>query len=83
MTGAAEVVRFRGRLRKKPVVELVKPDNVVERREAEKALRESVARKTQAENQRKSVARLATRLAEVRKRNNFAKGIKTAMGGDG
>jgi len=86
MTGAVTVVWFLGkrRTRRNPEedtgVSLIKPQ---ERTEAEQALRESAARKSAVQSQRGRVARAVDSLAEVRKRNNFAEGIRTAMlGGD-
>lgn len=71
---------FLGKRRRK--VNLTKPDNLAERREAEQALRESAARQSEVVKQRGVVASVASSLAEVRKRNHFARGIKIAMGGD-
>lgn len=84
MTGATAVL-FRGKRRpeRRETVSLTKADNLAERREAERAVRESAVRADLAIRQRGVVARLAASLTEVRQRNNFANGIRAAMlGGD-
>lgn len=83
MTGAATVVWFLGRSRKTPKevkpVGLTKPESL---QEAQRAIRESAARASDVQAQRGTVARVVERLAEVRKANNFAHGIRAAMGGE-
>lgn len=86
MTGAATVVWFLGRSRKAPrseesegTVELAKTEGM---QEARQAVRESSARASRVQQQRGTVAKVVERLAEVRKSNNFAQGIKAAMGGE-
>lgn len=84
MTGAATVVWFLGRSKKtrpepvKPVA-LNKPEAI---QEAQRAIRESAARASDVQAQRGTVTRVVARLAEVRKANNFAHGIRAAMGGE-
>lgn len=86
MTGAATVVWFLGRKRDARKsdegggVSLDKPES---RTEAERAVRESAERQQEATGQRGVVSKLVYSLAEVRKDNHFAEGIRTAMlGGD-
>lgn len=89
MTGATAVIRFRGLRRKQrrsdpvetPVV-LKKPDNLAGQREALRAVRESTDRGREVSKQRGAVAHMTARLAEIRKRNHLAEGIRAAMGGD-
>lgn len=87
MTGATAVVRFRISRRSKakapaPSVDLSRPENLHQQHEAEQAVRDSLARSTAASNQSSAVTRMASRLAEVRKNNHFAEGIRAAYGGD-
>lgn len=85
MTGATAVVWFLGRNRKTPRseesehVELKKTEGI---QEARQAVRESAVRADRVQQQKNNVARMVERLAEVRKSNNFAQGIRAAMGGE-
>lgn len=86
MTGAPPVVWIFGKRRKRkadPQVDLQKPANLTEQREAQRAVAESAARQDQVAKQRGTVARMAESLAEVRQANHFAEGIRAAMGGEG
>ena len=86
MTGATAVIRFRALRSKKrapdPSVTLKKPSNLEGQREALKAVRESSDRNQKVAGQAGAVAQVAARLAEIRKRNHFADGIRAALGGD-
>lgn len=64
-------------------VDLIKAGNLAERREAERAVAESTARQNRVTGQRGAVARMAESLAEIRRANHFADGIRAAMGGEG
>ncbi len=83
MTGATAVVWFLGRSSKarseqSEPVRLVKTEAI---QEAQRAVRESADRADEVQRQRGTVTRMVARLVEVREANNFARGIRAAMGG--